>query len=132
MGRSGPREKGKRFELEVARIFKARGYPNAERNVQSKGGDHEGQDIEGVPFAVECKRTKSPIFTKVARDGFDQSAWAEVARSGAKGEPLRPSIVVTRWDGCVQPWVVTTLTDFLNAVEEAYQRGVADSQPKRS
>ena len=49
------RDKGKRFEREVAQLFKEHGY-DAHRTAQFKGKTGAAGDVEGVPgIHIECK-----------------------------------------------------------------------------
>ena len=54
------KDKGKRYELEIANYFKNLGYKNARRSVQYNGKAEKGQaDVIGVPFLhIECKHNE--------------------------------------------------------------------------
>ena len=50
------RQKGARFELEVAHYLQAHGYPDAHRTAQHCGKTGDAGDVEGVGgLHVECK-----------------------------------------------------------------------------
>lgn len=50
------REKGKRFEREVANFFKSYGVKTARRTAQCMGKTGQAGDVEGVPDChIECK-----------------------------------------------------------------------------
>ena len=54
------KDKGKRYELEVANYFKEQGFDKARRSVQYNGKAEKGQaDVVGVPFLhIECKHNE--------------------------------------------------------------------------
>lgn len=54
------KQKGKRYELEIAKYFRELGFDKARRSVQYNGQVEEGQaDIVGVPFLhIECKHNE--------------------------------------------------------------------------
>lgn len=50
------REKGKRFERQVAALFKEAGYQDAHRTAQFRGNTGAAGDVEGVSgLHIECK-----------------------------------------------------------------------------
>lgn len=53
------KQKGARFELEVAHYFQSNGYPNAHRTAQHCGKTGDAGDVEGVPHLhIECKHVE--------------------------------------------------------------------------
>ena len=53
------KQKGARFEREVANAFKAAGFPEARRSAQYCGNTGEAADVMGVPdLWIECKHYK--------------------------------------------------------------------------
>ena len=53
------RQKGARFELEVAHYLQAHGYPDAHRTAQHCGKTGDAGDVEGVGgLHVECKHVE--------------------------------------------------------------------------
>ena len=53
------RQKGARFELEVAHYLQAHGYPDAHRTAQHCGNTGDAGDVEGVGgLHVECKHVE--------------------------------------------------------------------------
>lgn len=53
------KQKGSRFELEVAHYFRDRGYPDAHRTAQHCGKTGDAGDVEGVPHLhIECKHVE--------------------------------------------------------------------------
>jgi len=55
------RDKGARFEREVAKIFReALPGCDAKRGLQTRGGAAEVPDVQAGPFAIECKVGKKP------------------------------------------------------------------------
>lgn len=94
------RNKGKRGELELARLLRERGY-TARRGQQFKGTP-DSPDIVGLDgFHVECKRVEAGNPYK----------WLEQAKADA-GEDQVP-LVVHRKNN--QDWItILTLDDFLN------------------
>lgn len=53
------RTKGHNFERWVARQLRPI-FPGAERGFQTRGGTAEETDIQGTPFAIECKVGAQP------------------------------------------------------------------------
>ena len=55
------RDKGARFEREIARRFSdALPGCDAKRGLQTRGGAAEVPDVQAGPFAIECKVGKKP------------------------------------------------------------------------
>lgn len=53
------RQKGARFELEVAHYLQDHGYPDAHRTAQHCGKTGDAGDVEGVPHLhIECKHVE--------------------------------------------------------------------------
>lgn len=53
------KQKGARYELEVAHFLQAHGYPDAHRTAQHCGKTGDAGDVEGVPgLHIECKRVE--------------------------------------------------------------------------
>lgn len=53
------KQKGARFELEVAHYLKAHGYPSSHRTAQHCGKTGDAGDVEGVTgLHIECKRVE--------------------------------------------------------------------------
>ena len=58
------KQKGARFELEIAHYFKDHGYPDACRIAQHCGKTGDAGDVEGVPHLhIECKHVEKHLFT---------------------------------------------------------------------
>lgn len=74
------REKGKRFEREVAHMFKEWGY-KARRSAQYCGNSPESADVVGIPYIhCECKNQQRMCLY----DWYDQSV--RDARAAEKNE----------------------------------------------
>lgn len=63
------KQKGKRYELEIAKYFKELGFDDARRSVQYNGKEEKGQaDVVGVPFLhIECKHNESLNIEKMEK-----------------------------------------------------------------
>lgn len=87
------REKGKRFERWVKNALKDI-FPEAKRGWQSRGGTSEEQDIEGTPFAIECKHR----LTVNIRQALDQADMARyrVTETETKQVDFRPPVACTK------------------------------------
>jgi hypothetical protein len=107
------RRKGAAFEREIASVFRIFGWRKARRNLQPQGGKVVGGDIVGIPFDVECKRTKKLAIGKKMRDAWDQLTFDQLE----SGKDLLPRLVVTRGDG-TEAFVVTTLGDLLDLISD--------------
>ena len=101
------RNKGKRGEREVAKIFRDAGYP-ARRSVQYNGRPGTAADVVGVPsLHIEVK-----FVEKVS-----VRAWNKQAERNARTSPEQEiPIVVHRKSR--EPWLVTmSLDDFIRLLE---------------
>ena len=68
------REKGKRFEREVAALFREAGY-DSHRTAQCRGNTGQAADIEGVPYIhIEAKHCeKMQLYDWIAQAVHDAS-----------------------------------------------------------
>ena len=107
------REKGKRGEREIARIFREAGWETARRTSQYCGKTGDASDVTGVPgLHIEVKR--------VEREQV--RAWMAQAERDAQaaGNGDIP-VVVHRRSGA--PWLVTiSLTDFIKIMKKGESR----------
>ncbi len=79
------KEKGKRFERQVAGLFNNYGY-DARRSAQFKGNTGQAGDVEGVPYIhIECKHQERMNLY----DWMEQS----VADAAAEGMDTLPVVV---------------------------------------
>ena len=94
------RDKGKRFEREVARMFRDWGY-DAHRTAQYRGNTGQAADVEGVPgFHIEAKH----------QERMKLYEWMDQAVRDAKdGKPVvihkannRPVLVTMLFDDWIQ------------------------------
>ena len=102
------REKGKRGELELVRLFKENGY-EARRTAQFCGKTGEAADVIGLPgISVECKRVeKLNIYDAITQAQRD-------AEAAGRGD--LPA-VFHRKNGC--KWLVTmTAEDWFRVYRE--------------
>lgn len=76
------RTKGHNFERWVAKALRPV-FPNASRGFQTRGGTVEELDIEGTPFAIECKVGAQPNI---------RAAMKQVTEAHPQGTP----VVVTK------------------------------------
>lgn len=77
------REKGKRFERQLAGIFREYGYPDARRTAQYCGKSGDAADVVGLPgIHVEAKHVeKMQLYN-----------WMEQAKSDAAGTGEKPVV----------------------------------------
>lgn len=60
------KQKGTRFELEIAHYLQEHGYPNAHRTAQHCGKTGDAGDVEGVPnLHIECKHVENMTYGDV-------------------------------------------------------------------
>jgi len=103
------RARGAEYEREISEVFKALGFDKARRNLQPQGGRVVGNDLTGVPFAIECKRTDVPIAPKAIRA-------LEQCDADAKAIDCDdPRLVITRANSG-ESYVFMTLEDFAKLV----------------
>ena len=104
------KQKGKRYELEIAKYFKDLGFENARRSVQYNGKVEEGQaDVVGVPFLhIECKHNESLNIEKALQQAIRDN-----------GEKNRIPVVIHRKNG-EKSKVTMTLDDFSMLYGEYY------------
>ena len=107
------REKGKRYERELAAILRAAGYPDARRTAQYQGNSGKAYDIEGVPgIAIEAKhREKMALYD-----------WIAQAVRDSEGSGLIP--VVMHRKNNAETLVTMRLTDWLEVFREFSQNNV--------
>lgn len=106
------REKGKRFEREVAHLFREYGY-DAHRTAQYRGNTGDAGDVEGVPgIHIEAKnQEKMHLY-----DWIDQSV-SDAKAEGKGNLPVvihkansKPVLVTMRYDDWIQMYSVYQLT----------------------
>ena len=109
------REKGKRYERELASVLRAAGYPDAHRTAQYQGNSGKAYDIEGVPgIAIEAKhREKMALYD-----------WMEQAVRDSEGSGLLP--VVMHRKNNADTLVTMRLADWLEVFREYSQGTEAD------
>ena len=95
------RQKGKRGELELAKMLRDYGFTEARRGQQYSGASGDA-DVVGIPGVhIECKRVEN----------LNIYAAMEQASRDAKGKDV--PVVFHRKNG--KPWLVTMLADdYLN------------------
>lgn len=100
------RDKGARFEREVARMFREH-LPgcDAKRGFQTRGGAAEAPDVETGVFAIECKVGKKPPV---------RAALATAVENCPKGQIPLAIIKEDRRE----PFAVMPLDDLLEIVSE--------------
>lgn len=87
------RRKGANFERDIARALRAV-WPDARRRggAQADGRGCE-PDVDGTPFWIECKRTKTSTHAQ-------RVAWLEQATREACASPTpRPTVLIARENG---------------------------------
>ncbi len=69
-------------------------FPEAQRSIQSRGGTADAQDVEGTPFAIECKHQKLPnILAALAQADLARYTVTEEATTLTDN---RPPVAITR------------------------------------
>ena len=93
------REKGKRGELELAKLLREHGF-EARRGQQYKGGG-DSPDVVGIPHIhIECKRVEKLMLMQAYEQSFRDAGEGEIP------------VVVHKKNR--EPWFVTlTLEDFI-------------------
>ena len=108
-GRS--RRKGADYEREVVRALMDQGF-YAVRRQQGRAGSRDGADISatdtwsGLSLAIECKRSRAPLFKAGLLRGLDQALEGSIVDGGYP-------VVVTRWDRQTTNYAVLTLPSLL-------------------
>ena len=107
------REKGKRGEREVAKIFREAGFPEARRTVQYCGRTGDAADVTGVPgLHIEVKH--------VEREAVRQWYGQAVRDAEAAGNGDLPVMIHRKSHS---PWLITlSLEDFLKIFREGEER----------
>lgn len=82
------RNKGRRFEQEVARLLRTK-WPEARRGLSQTRAGAECCDVEGTPYFIECKRYKK----------CTPGVIAKARAQGEKATDGRPVVVVFKSDG---------------------------------
>lgn len=111
------REKGKRGEREVAKIFRESGVPEARRTVQYCGKTGDAADVTGVPgLHIEVKHVER----EAVRTWYGQAA-RDAAAAGKGNLP----VVIHRKSH--SPWLITmSLKDFIDIFQEKEREGKDD------
>ena len=106
------KQKGKRYELEIAKYFRELGFDKARRSVQYNGQAEEGEaDIVGVPFLhIECKHDERLNIEKALRQAL---------RDNQASKENRIPVVIHRKNG-EKSKVTMTLDDFTKLYGEYY------------
>ena len=100
------REKGKRFEREVAALFKDYGY-DAHRTAQVMGKTGQAADVEGVPGihieAKHCERmTLYDWVAQAVRDTKDDNKPVVIHR--ANNKPVLVTMLFNDWIDLYREW----------------------------
>lgn len=117
MGRS-QREKGKRWEREVAELMRPI-YPDAHRGQQSRLGSDDSDVVAVGPWWVECKhraRNVSPIAA------LQQATEAMHANNSSNEAACMSAVAVCKTDRA-RPTATMWLDDWLELVKEWKERG---------
>lgn len=103
------RQKGARFERELARILRDYGYGNARRTAQYCGNTGEAADVDGLPYIhIEAKRVERlNIYDAMAQAKRD-------AKAGGRG--LLPAVFHKK-NNC-KILVTMELDDFMKIYKE--------------
>ena len=96
------KDKGKRFEREVAGLFRDYGY-NAHRTAQFKGNTGDAGDVEGIPgIHVECKhQERMNLYDWMSQSRFDANAEGKgnlpVVIHKANNKPILVTMTFQDW-----------------------------------
>lgn len=108
------KQKGARFELEIAHYLQDHGYPDAHRTAQHCGKTGDAGDVEGVPYLhIECKR--------VERLNLYSAYHQAVRDNSAKGNGDIPVVVHKRNRG--NTMISLSLEDFLKIFSSYNKKG---------
>ena len=103
------RDKGKRWEREVAHCLRALYGPCVRRGWQSRMGDDEA-DITGVPFWwVEAKHHKRVNYRAALRQAVSDSEGKELRPLVVAKDDRQPPVVMLLWDDWL--WLQQLLMD---------------------
>lgn len=112
MGKTS-REKGKRGEREVAKIFRDAGYPEAHRTSQYCGKTGDASDVTGVPGI-------HPEVKFVEREQIRSWYGQAVRDAEAAGRGDVPVVIHRKTHS---PWLVTlSLDDFIEVLKRGEER----------
>lgn len=108
------KEKGKRFERQVAGLFRDFGY-DAHRSAQFKGNTGQAADVEGTPgIHVECKhQERMNLYDWMAQAQRDARGDIPVVIHKANNKPILVTMTFDDWIQLFNEWHAgTTLTTF--------------------
>ena len=112
MGGRSARDKGHRFERQVAKDLGEALGCEVRRTIQFRGGSCDGSDVVAEPFSIECKSYKK-LGGLIAR-AYEQ----------AQGDTKEGHIPIAICKGDRQePLVTMGYADFLDFVKEWRERG---------
>ena len=108
MGRLS-REKGKRFERQVAKMFKEWGY-GAYRTAQFRGNTGQAADVEGVPgIHIEAKHQEQMrLYDWAAQAKRDSKEQKPVVIHKANNKPVLVTMLFDDWIQLYNEWVAGT------------------------
>lgn len=107
------KQKGARFELEVAHYLQEHGYPDAHRTAQHSGKTGDAGDVEGVPHLhIECKH--------VEKLNLYNAYHQAVRDSSANGDGNIPVVIHKR--NRQETLVTMSIDDFVQ-IYSAYRNG---------
>ena len=99
MGGKASRDKGKRFELQVAHWLQDHGFEKAMRSAQHSGKAGDAADVLGLPgIHIECKAVEQARLHD----------WLEQALRDSDGTGNKPVII---WKRNRMPWLAIMLAD---------------------
>lgn len=103
------REKGKRFERDVANWLKKNGFEKAMRSAQHSGKAGDAADVVGLPgIHLECKAVEKAQL-------YD---WVQQVTRDSAGTGNKPVII---WKRNRMPWLAIMMADdFMELYKEGY------------
>ena len=109
MGKINSKQKGARFERQIANLLKEYGHCNARRTAQYCGNTGDASDVVGLPgIHIECKHQEKMML-------YD---WMAQAIRDSKGTPDMPIVVHKKNNADIL--VTMRFEDFMEFYEKAY------------
>lgn len=98
------RTKGRKFEQDIARVFRDAGYPTAKRGWQSRLGS-DAPDIEGVPgLWIECKHHHRVNMREALAQAMEASSGTNVTPIAICRDDRTDAVVVLSLPDFIKIW----------------------------
>lgn len=93
--KSYSRTKGHTFERLIANVFKACGFPDAQRQLEYQANQAQGIDLAGTgAFRVQCKKTKTYVPLNTINEVKIKDPFSEIPVLVAAGDNLKPLVTI--------------------------------------